>query len=444
MAARNAPEEKRDYLDSLKQILIQMDSRYEGLIEAIKVEKSKLQQLINNLEREYIDLENVRANELAKLVSVKTTYETNSGGDNRVNDVQERVLKGLQVEIDNLKRMNHEKTVSLKWNYELEKEIVKLCDIKVENEPNEEKEEPEKELEKEPKPDEIETARDNIYQNIIYPKVENYAAGSDYDQLSTPAGVAICQDNSFYVADHNNNRVSAYTQWGKLKFSFQQLALLGMVNRMRGPWGVCCHGSSVYVTESRTEIQHAAVKMFDLEGKHCAEVVKFGKREGEFNDPTGLDVDGRSGELYICDRLNNRVQVFCSKLVFKGIFLDKLIYQPRDIKIGSENVYILDENDPCIHLFDKITCRIKQHLVTRGPKRDVHNPWFFALDAYRNLIISDRDTNNIKIFSQEGKLQCELGERVTLNFLRPAGIALNALGNIISVNEKPLGCLQIL
>ena len=94
--------------------------------------------------------------------------------------------------------------------------------------------------------------------------------------------------------------------------------------------------------------------------------------------------------------------MFDRKLAFKGIFIDKLIYQPRDIKIGCENVYILDENDPCLHLFDKITCRIKIHLVTRGPKKDVHNPWFFALDTYRNVIISDRDSNRIKIF-QSGR-----------------------------------------
>ena len=49
-----------------------------------------------------------------------------------------------------------------------------------------------------------------------------------------------------------------------------------------GRGGLCCHGNSVYVTESRRENQHAAVKQFDLDGKPCAEVVKFGKREGEF------------------------------------------------------------------------------------------------------------------------------------------------------------------
>ena len=442
MAARDT-EEKTDYLDSLKLVLIQMDDKYEGLIESIREEKLKLQKVINDLEREYIDLENVRANELAQLRSVKTTYEANSGGDNRIGDVRERVLKGLEVEIDELEKLNHEKTVSVKWDEQLGNKINKLCNIEIEKKQipvvEEKSEEPIPE-----KAEKAEKAEKSSYQKINYPKVENYAIGSGYDQLSTPAGVAICQDSSFYVADHNNNRVSAYTQWGKLKFSFNQLALMGIVNRMQGPWGVCCHGNNVYVTESRIESQHAAVKMFDLEGKHCAEVVKFGKREGEFNDPTGLDIDERSEDLYICDRINNRVQVFSSKLVFKGIFLDKLIYQPRDIKIGSEDVYVLDENDPCVHLFDKTTCRIKKHLITRGPKRDVHNPWFFSLDAYRNIIISDKDDNNIKIFNQEGKLQCELGESESLNFLRPAGLAINALGNIISVNEKPLGCIQII
>ena len=438
MASKDSPEES--YLQLLKSILAQLDSRYEGLIESIKGEKSKLQEVINNLEREYIDLESVRTNELAKLKSLKNSYERDSGGDNRVGDVQGRVLRSLQDEIDTLEQLDHAKTVSIKWDQELEQKITKLCEIEI----NKHVDKGEKLEEPIPETEPKEQDKTCSYRKITYPKIENYAIGSDFDQLNNAAGVAICLDNSFYVADHNNNRVSAYTEWGKLKFSFSQLGLWGIVNRMNGPWGVCCHGNSVYVTESRRENLHAAVKMFDLDGKLCTEVVKFGKREGEFNDPTGIDFDERRNELYICDRMNNRVQVFDSKLAFKAIFIDKLIYQPRDIKIGCENVYILDENDPCIHLFDKTTCRIKIHLVTRGPKKDVHNPWFFAIDTHRNVIISDRDSNRIKIFSPEGKLLCELGESESLSFLRPSGIAISPLGNIISVNEKLSGCLQIL
>ena len=43
MASRDSPEES--YLESLKFVLIQLDSKYEGLIEAIKEEKSKLQRV---------------------------------------------------------------------------------------------------------------------------------------------------------------------------------------------------------------------------------------------------------------------------------------------------------------------------------------------------------------------------------------------------------------
>ena len=165
------------------------------------------------MEREYIDLENVRTNELAKLKSIKSTYETDSGGDNRVGDVQGRVLRGLQVEIDNLEQLNHAKTVSVKWDHKLEQQITKLCGIEINTKSSVDKEEKLKEPTPETAPNE--EYKTCSYKKIVYSKVESYAIGSDFDQLSNPAGVAICQDNSFYVADHNNNRVSAYTEWGK-------------------------------------------------------------------------------------------------------------------------------------------------------------------------------------------------------------------------------------
>ncbi|KAI6657406.1 PEP-CTERM domain protein [Oopsacas minuta] len=443
MAEKEILQGNSDYLDLLKFTLTQVDDKYENLIQSINSHKSKLQDEIHDLEREYIELEDVRGNELAKLRSVMSTYESGSRNDNRLNEVQTRVLTGIQREIDYLGNLNHEKTVRFRWDGQLEGKIAKLGNIEVnkkldKDEPVEDKEEIHKE--------DSNAMNEDIssYKAIKYPKVESYSVGSEIDQLSNPAGVAVCQDNSFFVADYNNNRVSAYTQWGKLKFSFQHPGMMGLVNNMDGPWGLCCHGNNIYVTESRTSSKHAAVKMFDMQGKYCDGIVRYGNKEGEFIDPTGLDFDSRKKELYVCDRLNNRIQVFSHNLVFKGIFTDRLIYQPRDIKVCLETVYILDENDPCIQMFDKITSRIKIHLITQGLKRDVLCSWFFTIDVYGNLLISDKDSNLICIFNQEGKLLYKLGNRETINFLKPAGIAINASGNIISVSEKPMGCIQIL
>ena len=49
-------------------------------------------------------------------------------------------------------------------------------------------------------------------------------------------------------------------------------------------------------------------------------------------------------------------------------------------------------------------------LLTRGDRMQVTEPSHFCLDAHNSLIISDLDTHQIKIFSNEGTLLHTLGE----------------------------------
>ena len=457
-------ENSSSYLDRLKLIRTQIDEKCHNLIQNINEHKSKLHTVINDIESDFLQLENVRENEITKLSSMMTMYEDKSGNDNRLNDVQSRVSTTLQAEINDLQSANYEKNVEFVWNDQLGEQLCLIANIEVnkelviekemgketndlvfEKEETNEEKVPGKDEDKTEEKGEVEKKESSrSYSSLNIPSVESYSIGSHNDQLGWPTGVAISEDNSFFVADYTNNRVSVFTQWGKLKSNFSQPGMMGLVNNMQGPWGVCCHGNSIYVTESKSEKQYAAVKMFDLEGKYCSGVVKFGSEKGELNDPTGLSFDVLNNELYVCDRLNNRVQVFTDTLIYKGIFTNKMIFQPRDIKVASETVFILDENDPCMHLFDKSTCRIKTHLISQGPKRDVVNAWFFTIDSEGNFLVSDRDSNSIAVFSQEGEQLCKIGCKETINFVKPTGIAVNAVGKIIVVSEKPSGCVQIL
>ena len=444
-------EQATTYLNQLKLIRTQIDEKCFNFIENINECKSKLHTVINELESDFIRFEEVRENEVSKLTSMVTMYEDKSGNDNRLNDVQSRVSANLQKEINELLSTSYEKNVEFIWDDKLDKQVVSIANIEVNKElvigwetakEGNEENVPDKAEEKTEKKEEREEYSD-YYSSVKYPNVESYSIGTENDQLGWPTGLAVSDDNSFFIADYNNNRISVYTQWGEHKYNFSQLSMMGLVNNMQGPWGVCCHGNHIYVTESRADRQYAALKMFDHDGKYCSGVLKFGSKGGEFNDPTGLSFDTRDKEVYVCDRLNNRVQVFTHELVYKGIFTNKMIFQPRDIKVTSDTVYILDENDPCMHLFAKSTCRIQMHLISQGPKRDVTNAWFFTRDSNGNFLVSDRDSNSIAVFSLKGELLCKIGCIETINFLKPTGIAVNALGNLIAVSEKPSGCVQI-
>ena len=51
------------------------------------------------------------------------------------------------------------------------------------------------------------------------------------------------------------------------------------------------------------------VSLFTSEGQFVTSFGRGGEWPGEFNTPAGLALDS-SGVLYVCDMLNNRVQLF--------------------------------------------------------------------------------------------------------------------------------------
>ncbi len=51
------------------------------------------------------------------------------------------------------------------------------------------------------------------------------------------------------------------------------------------------------------------ISVYTTEGEHVTTFGKKGSNEGDFNGPYGVCVD-KDGFMYVCDCVNNRVQVF--------------------------------------------------------------------------------------------------------------------------------------
>ena len=66
---------------------------------------------------------------------------------------------------------------------------------------------------------------------------------------------------------------------------------------------MCVAGQFVYVADWH------CVCVFTTEGQYVTSFGQVGSGEGAFKGPTGVCVD-EDGFLYVCDRYNNRVQVF--------------------------------------------------------------------------------------------------------------------------------------
>lgn len=171
---------------------------------------------------------------------------------------------------------------------------------------------------------------------------------------ANPFGVATDADGNVYMTDHTRGRVVVFGADGKFVRKFGD-------GKLERPTGIAIdrRRQVVYVTSGAgSESQHHRVEVFSLKGQHLRTIGTRGHGPGEFNFPANLAVS-RSGELYVADMLNFRVQVFDSEGQLVGMWgqlgngapgaFDKLKSVGFD---AFGNVYTVDSAQALVQIFN--------------------------------------------------------------------------------------------
>ena len=132
-------------------------------------------------------------------------------------------------------------------------------------------------------------------------------------------------------------------------------------------------------------------KKIDIPSSTFGTHTKHGSSPGTFYCPEGIAIDPVTNLLYICDRGNNRVQVFDKFLKFLFLFSEE-ICDPDGICISQEKVYITQRKT---HLLNVYTTGGK-YLESVGGKGKGE----LEFDTPRGLCIST-ETNRIYIAESE-------------------------------------------
>ena len=126
---------------------------------------------------------------------------------------------------------------------------------------------------------------------------ERSKPGADHAHFNLPTDVAVLPDGSFYVSDgYKNTRVMKFAADGQFQYE----------------WGA------------------------------------KGKGPGEFNLPHGIAVDAQ-GRVIVCDRENERLQIFDAKGGFLHAWKGPQIGKPYGIEIGPDgNLFVIDGGSPSL------------------------------------------------------------------------------------------------
>ncbi|KAI6660216.1 RING finger protein nhl-1-like [Oopsacas minuta] len=261
------------------------------------------------------------------------------------------------------------------------------------------------------------------YKSKIQPIVSVCIWEMGLENLNAPYGVTI--DNStgdIYVADRWNNCVVVFDCNGQIMFEFGDEEGEG---KMNGPIGLAICRDRILIAQ-----RNNCILNYQVNGEFVSRIGKLGKGELEFDYLCGLTIDESNGEVYICDSNNHRIQILSKELTYKTQFGQDNLESPFDVKLTKEFIHILDESNPCLHLYN-YNLVLHKSIISKGYGLQLMNPYFFYIDHSNNILITDysyiSSSASISIFNY----QFDLIHKISIAY--PTGITVDNRGRVIVV-----------
>ena len=167
------------------------------------------------------------------------------------------------------------------------------------------------------------------------------------DGIKGPRGIALNRKGNLLVSEWNGGKIVELNKFGQHVRSFG--------THLHHPAAIATDDAgNSYVTDAAGE--HTRIVKFSPDGKVMKEFGRQGVNSGEFKNPRGLAIS-QQNELYVCDRDNDRIQVFSKNLGFiRSIDIRAVDTQrthpckPNDLTFDrAGNMYITDIRNNCIH-----------------------------------------------------------------------------------------------
>ena len=249
--------------------------------------------------------------------------------------------------------------------------------------------------------------------------------------LNRPWGLAVCDNGNIVVAEYGAHCVTILNKEG------EKVASFGTQGTKDGqfyyPCGIAISNDGhILVTD-----WHRLQKLkFDGSCVKSVGSRKDGKGNEAFYFPEGIAVHPTTGQIYVADTCNNRIQVFSNDLVFirtinshgrRNVYFN----HPHDIVFSNDVLFVAQKYN---HYITKVT--VGGRYITKFGCRG-HNPGELSYPSYlathKNLVFITEEYENhrVTVFDIYGNfLYCfgtngsEEGE-----FNKPHGIVTDAAGN---------------
>ena len=129
---------------------------------------------------------------------------------------------------------------------------------------------------------------------------------------------------------------------------------------------------------------------------------------GQFNNPWGVEVDKQTGNIYVADQSNNRIQMFDENLNY----LSKIgeINSPICIAISKEKVFVSQGGPNNLSVFDTKGTLLKQIGTPGSGDGQFKNPRGIAInESNDDIYVCDYSNKRIQLFSKDYSYKSQFG-----------------------------------
>ena len=260
--------------------------------------------------------------------------------------------------------------------------------------------------------------------------------------LNKPVGVAVGENGQIAVIE---NKVQLLT----LIDTEEKRVYLG--SKLNNPRGVAFSSDGhVLVTDDHR------LQKFSTIGRR-QQLISFGsnKKGGgpqQLNTPMGIAVHPITGEIYVADCYNHRIQVISDDFLqfhsfgTKGSSLGQFKY-PTDVCFSSAGLlYVSDSANRCIKVYSSTEEPMGwfgyRTGVVAGCSGELNNPRYLVIDPYDHIYITETyssfemlksfNDSRVSCYRANGEFLRHIGRRGADkgDFDNPSGIAMDKLGNL--------------
>ena len=248
------------------------------------------------------------------------------------------------------------------------------------------------------------------------------------DGLKGPHGITVCSNGDIVVAENYAHCLTILNKEGKKVRSF------GAKGTKEGqfmyPYGVAVSNDGHILVTDLHRIQKLTFNGI------CVKAVGS-KSDGSgqllFYYPGGITVHPTTGQIFVADSINKRIQVFNNDLSFSHtITLHGDKPYPSDVSLDCEgHLYVVEWDNNCIKKLTTTGQFITRFGSEGSAPGQLHNPSSLAIN--NNLVyVSEYNSHRVSVFDTEGTFLYCFGKRGSGKgeFYRPFGITTDTKGNL--------------